>query len=70
MVGLAPFHDCARRLGLDVVQVFTDAADAVGGQAGEIARVFAQRSDVTPEAFMYAVESTPDGPRYRSDWRW
>ena len=68
MLSLAPFHDCARRLGLDVSQVFDDAAAAVGGEAGEVARVFGRRSDVTPDAFAYAVESGPDGPRYRSRW--
>jgi hypothetical protein len=68
MLSLAPFYDCARRLGLDVSQVFDDAADAVGGEAGEVARVFGRRSDVTPDAFAYAVESGPDGPRYRSHW--
>jgi hypothetical protein len=68
MLSLAPFHDCACRLGLDVSQVFDNAADAVGGEAGDIARVFGRRSDVTPDAFAYAVESDPDGPRYRSHW--
>ena len=66
MLSLAPFHDCARRLGLDVSQVFNDAADAVGGQASEVARIFGRRSDVTPDAFGFTVESSPDGPRYRS----
>lgn len=69
MLSLAPFHDCARRLGLDVRQVFDDAADAVGGEAGELARVFGKRSDVTSECFMFAVEYSPDGPTYRSAWR-
>jgi len=68
MLSLAPFHDCARRLGLDVSQVFNDAADVVGGDAGELARVFGTRTDVTPDAFAYAVESAPDGPKYRSQW--
>jgi hypothetical protein len=68
MLSLAPFHDCARRLGLEVSRVFNDAADAVGGEAGEIARVFGRRSDVTPAAFAFAVESGPDGPRYSSHW--
>jgi hypothetical protein len=68
MLSLAPFHDCARRLGLDVSQVFDDAADVVGGEAGEVARVFARRSDVTPDAFACAVESGPDGLKYRPHW--
>lgn len=68
MLSLAPFHDCARRLGLDVGEVFNDAADVVGGEAGEVARVFGRRSDVTPDAFAFTVESSPDGPIYRSAW--
>jgi hypothetical protein len=68
MLGLAPFHDCARRLGLDVSRVFNDAADTAGGEAAQIARDFGQRSDVTPDAFAYAVESGSDGPRYRPHW--
>jgi hypothetical protein len=65
MLSLAPFHDCARRLGLDVGQAFDNAADVVAGEAGEVARVFGRRTDVTPDAFAYAVESGPGGPRYR-----
>jgi hypothetical protein len=68
MLGLAPFHDCARRLGLDVPRVFNDAADAVGGEAAQVARDFGQRSDVTADAFAYAVESGLDGPMYRPHW--
>ena len=68
MLSLAPFHDCARRLRLDVRQVFDDAADAVGGEAGEVARGFGRRSDITPDTFMFVVESQSDGPRYRADW--
>jgi hypothetical protein len=68
MLGLAPFHDCARRLGLDVRQVFNDAADAVDGEAAQVARDFGQRSDVTADAFAYVVESGPDGPMYRPRW--
>ena len=49
MLGLAPFHDCARRLGLDVGQIFNDAADTAGGEGAQVARDFGRRSDVTPE---------------------
>jgi hypothetical protein len=56
MLGLTPLHDCALRLGLDIPQVFNDAADAVGGEAAQVARDFGRRSDVTGDAFAYAVE--------------
>jgi hypothetical protein len=66
LVALAPYHDCARRLGLDPVVLF----DAVAGlgplSVGTLVRDFGRRTDVTPEAFGYVVTETPDGPRY--DW--
>ena len=66
MVALAPLHDCARRLGADVPALFRRAAAA--GPAGLRALVeeFGRRTDVTPHAFGFRVEQTPDGPRYRS----
>ena len=66
MVALAPLHDCARRLGADVPTLFRRAA--AQGPAGLRATVegFGRRTDVTPHAFGFLVEQTPDGPRYRS----
>ncbi len=65
MVGLAPLHDCARRLGVDVAALFAEAAYVVGGEVGDVARGFGRRTDVTPEAFLYRVMDEPDGPAYR-----
>jgi len=65
MVGLAPFHDCVRRLGANPGIVFAEAASSVGPELAEIARTFGRRSDVTPRAFGYAVEVQADGPTYR-----
>jgi len=65
MVGLAPFHDCVRRLGSDPAIVFDAAARSLGPELAEIARTFGRRSDVTPRAFGYAVEVQADGPMYR-----
>lgn len=66
-VALAPYHDCARRLGLDPQAVFDAAAEAAPPELHEFIRSFGRRSDVTPTAFGFAVLSTPDGPRY--EWR-
>jgi hypothetical protein len=69
LVALAPFHDCARRLGLDVAAEF-DAAAAAGppSLAGRV-RTFGRRDDVTLDAFGHALEQGPDGPRYvRKPW--
>lgn len=65
MVGLAPFHDCVRRLGGDPAAVFDEVATSLGPELAEIARTFGGRSDVTPRAFGYAVELQADGPKYR-----
>lgn len=66
LVGLAPYHDCARRLGLDPVAVFDAVAQDAPSKLQGIVRDFGRRTDVTPEAFGYVVTETTDGPRY--DW--
>lgn len=65
MTALAPLHDCARRLGLDVEGLFDEAALAGRGDAATIARQFGRRRDITPEAFGFTIEDAPDGPEYR-----
>jgi hypothetical protein len=65
LVALAPFHDCARRLGLDVASVFDDAATAGPPSIAEAVRAFGRRDDVTPQAFGFAVHEGQDGPQYR-----
>ena len=64
MVGLAPLHDCARRIGADPDALFQAAAHEVGGEAAEIASTFGRRSDITPRAFDYHLETSSAGPEY------
>jgi hypothetical protein len=64
LVGLAPCHDCARRLGLDPVVLFDAVAEEGPPSLREIVRDFGRRTDVTPEAFGYVVTDTSDAPRY------
>jgi hypothetical protein len=68
MIGIAPFVDCARRLGLDPV----DALGAVIEHAPRWLReAFASTTgyaDVTLEALGWSVAETPDGPAYRFAW--
>src|SRR6266480_3615749 len=64
LLALAPYHDCARRLGLDPAQVFAEAAEQSPPALQEIVREFGRREDVTPAAFGFYVEETADGPRY------
>ena len=65
LVSLAPYHDCARRLGLDVEAVFDAAADAGSPTVRDLVREFGRRRDVRLRAFGFLLEKGPDGPRYR-----
>ena len=68
MVALAPFHDCARRLGLDVAAEFREAAERGPESLRDVVTTFGERRDVTPGAFAYALVEGPRGPSYqRSD---
>jgi hypothetical protein len=66
LVALAPFHDCARRLGLDAADVFQQAAELGPPDLRETVIEFGRRTDISPAAFAFAVEDAPGGPRYRS----
>jgi hypothetical protein len=67
MMALAPHHDCARRLGADVPALFRRAAAAGPASVRELVEQFGRRTDVTPQAFGFCVEETPEGLRYRWD---
>jgi hypothetical protein len=64
LVALAPYHDCARRLGLEPTVVFDEAAEAAATELREIIRRFGRRRDVTPRAFGFKVVDAPEGPQY------
>jgi hypothetical protein len=66
MMALAPHHDCARRLGADVAALFRRAAAAGPASLREQVEEFGRRTDVSPRAFGFCVEETPEGLRYRS----
>jgi hypothetical protein len=67
IMALAPHHDCARRLGADVPVLFRRAAAAGPASLRALVEEFGRRTDVTPQAFGFCVEETPEGPRYRSE---
>jgi hypothetical protein len=68
MAVLAPFHDCARRLGLDVAVAFREAAEGGPESLREVVTAFGERHDATPGAFGYVLVEGPKGPSYqRSD---
>ena len=65
LVGLAPLHDCARRLGADPASFFGVAVRDLPSQVADLARTFGRRTDVTPRAFGFQVVEEPAGPAYR-----
>jgi hypothetical protein len=68
MVALAPFHHCARRLGLDVSVAFREAAGKGPESLREVVTAFGERRDVTLAAFGYVLVEGPKGASYqRSD---
>ena len=66
MVALAPFHDCARRLGLDVEAAFLDVAGEAPERLRGVVTSFGARRDITPSTFAYELREGPDGPAYVS----
>lgn len=67
IVGLASFHDCAQRLGIDPVALFDEASEAVSVATQELARSFGRRTDVVLTSFGWTLTTTSEGPCYRPD---
>ncbi len=65
LVGLAPYYDCAQRLGLDPVELFASASADLGDRTQELARTFAHRSDITLQAFGWTLVAGSRGPCYQ-----
>jgi hypothetical protein len=65
MISLAPFVDCARRLGLDPATVLGPVAAGGPPWFRDLFDRFVVRTDVTLGAFGWTLAETPDGPAYR-----
>jgi hypothetical protein len=65
MVMLAPYHDCAQRLGLDPAKELGDAAADGPPSLREVVQTFGERHDVTLASFDYSVAQCPEGLSYR-----
>jgi hypothetical protein len=65
MVALAPYHDCARALGLDVAATFGEAAAQGPERLRAVVAAFGRRHDVTLQAFGWVLIDGSDGPSYR-----
>ena len=65
MVVLAPYHDCAQRLGLDPAMEFRHAATDGPPSLREVVQTFGERHDVTLASFDYSLAQGPEGLSYR-----
>jgi len=68
MIGIAPFVDCARRIGLEPDDLL---GPVVANCPAWLRQAFAAtigHPDVTLEALGWSVVETPDGPSYRFAW--
>ena len=65
LVGMAPYFDCAERLGVDPVALFDGAAKDLGPKAHDLAHEFVRRSDIDLLSFGWVLTDTADGPCYR-----
>lgn len=62
---LAPYHDCALRLGLDPIALFGEVAAAAPPGLQDDVRAFGHRPATSPESFAgFALVDAPDGPTY------
>ena len=68
MLSLAPLFDCAQRLALDPAAVFDEGAAHAPAHLAPVVRAFGRRTDITPDAFAFAVVATAEGPKYQSAW--
>ena len=64
MVAMAPYHDCATRLGLDPARLFDDVAREAPQALADTVRTFGQRTDITPSAFGFSLTTSEDGTAY------
>jgi hypothetical protein len=67
LVAMAPYHDCATRIGLDPARLFHEVAREAPPTLAGTVRTFGQRTDITPTAFGFAVTSLREGLAY--EWR-
>ncbi len=64
LVGLVLHHECARRLQLDVTDVFDVAADYADNDTGALMRIFGRRHDVSLRRFGWREVMTASGPTF------
>lgn len=68
-VTLALFHHCARKLGVNTVDLFETAAAYAGTAVADRLRAFGLRSDVRLSSYGWRELKTPEGIRYKFEWK-
>jgi hypothetical protein len=64
LVAMAPYHDCATRLGLDPARFFDEVSRESPHTLAGTVRTFGQRTDITPSAFGFTVTTSQEGLAY------
>jgi hypothetical protein len=64
LVAMAPYHDCAMRIGVDPGRFFDEVSREGPPTLAETVRTFGQRTDITPSAFGFTVTTLQEGPAY------
>ena len=64
-VALSVYHHVARKLGLNTVDLFDEAAGYAVGETAVLLRQFGRRRDVTLHKFGWREIKTPDGVKYK-----
>ncbi len=65
IMALAPRHDCASRLGMDVASLFRRAAASASPSLRATVEAFGERTDIAPDRWEFEVVNTLNGPEYR-----
>ena len=65
---LAVYHHCARKLGINTVDLFAEAAGYVEGEIADILREFGRRSDITLRKYGWRELKTRDGVKYKFNY--
>ncbi|MFQ5401612.1 MAG: hypothetical protein ACE5E7_18695 [Anaerolineae bacterium] len=67
-VALAVYYHCARKLGMNIVDLFEEAADLTSPETAVILRSYGRRSDVTLHKYGWREIKTPDGIKFKFQW--
>jgi hypothetical protein len=62
---LAVHHHIARKMNVNTVDLFDEAAGMMGGEIGEYLRGYGRRSDIGLRKFGWREIKTPDGLKYK-----